>query len=147
VVRELRLAFQALERGKPGRTERQPKSAASRTANRSDSRGFCKGSIGCYRYPRYPQANHLIFRFCDSEQMCKVTWWSGRRSRPPQAAGNGKKGAAGTKDPISAGRQCQSSFGSGSGASREEAPEEMSSCRATRFLRFLVDRGEQSGTR
>jgi hypothetical protein len=29
-----------------------------------------------------------------------------------------------TKGPISAGRQCQSSFGSGSGASREEAPEE-----------------------
>jgi hypothetical protein len=29
-----------------------------------------------------------------------------------------------TKGPISAGRQCRGSFGSGSGASREEAPEE-----------------------
>jgi hypothetical protein len=29
-----------------------------------------------------------------------------------------------SKGPISAGRQCGSSFGNGSGASREEAPEE-----------------------
>src|SRR5215203_2327230 len=32
--------------------------------------------------------------------------------------------AAGPKVPISAGRQCRSSFGSGRGVSREEAPEE-----------------------
>ena len=34
------------------------------------------------------------------------------------------KGAASPKVPISAGRQCRRSFGNGSGASREEAPEE-----------------------
>ena len=42
------------------------------------------------------------------------------------------------KGPISAGRQCGSSFGSGSGASREEAPEESIFSSATRFLGFRV---------
>lgn len=39
-------------------------------------------------------------------------------------AGNGMRVRQVTKGPISAGRQCRGSFGSGSGASREEAPEE-----------------------
>jgi hypothetical protein len=38
-----------------------------------------------------------------------------------------------TKGPISAGRHCQGSFGSGSGASREEAPEESIFSSATRL--------------
>ena len=40
------------------------------------------------------------------------------------SAGNGRRVRQVTKGPISAGRQCGSSFGSGSGVSREEAPEE-----------------------
>jgi len=42
-----------------------------------------------------------------------------------------------TKGPISAGRHCQGSFGSGSGASREEAPEESVFSSATRLLGFF----------
>jgi hypothetical protein len=54
-----------------------------------------------------------------------------------------------TKGPISAGRHCQGSFGSGSGASREEAPEEEVASRATRFLEFfgisVSEAGRKSG--
>ena len=34
---------------------------------------FGKGSDGCARYPRYPQASYRIFRFRDSEEMCMVS--------------------------------------------------------------------------
>ena len=48
------------------------------------------------------------------------------------------KGAASPKVPISAGRQCRRSFGNGSGASREEAPEESVFLSATRFLGYQI---------
>jgi hypothetical protein len=49
------------------------------------------------------------------------------------------------KGPISAGRHCQGSFGSGSGASREEAPEESFFSSATRFLGFFGTSVSEAG--
>ena len=52
--------FRHFPRGRAGRTDRQPNG------------GIEKGSNGCSRYPRYPQASHLIFRFPDSGARCMV---------------------------------------------------------------------------
>ena len=78
--------------------------------------------------PDIPVIHRLIRENFASPTRGPSAWSLGDRdggSRPPRTAGNGKMGAAGTKDPISAGRQCRGSFGSGDGASREEAPEEL----------------------
>lgn len=58
--------------------------------------------------------------------------------------GNGWRARQVTKGPISAGRQCQA-LRSGSGASRDEAPEESSSL-ARRGFRWSSDRWKRSGT-
>ncbi len=65
-----------------------------------------------------------IFLLSRLESKEHGAWVIGTAVPASPRAGNGRRVRQVTKGPISAGRQCRGSFGSGRGASREEAPEE-----------------------
>ena len=140
LARQLAQAIQALGCGRRRGTERQPSEARLKAAR---------------RFRRLLPISPLSTGFSPHFSLSRLGGHVhgdlviGTAVPASPIAGNGRRARQVAKGPISAGRQCRSSFGSGSGASREEAPEESIFCRATRLRHFLgsvvSEAGRESG--
>jgi hypothetical protein len=129
-------AIQALGRGRERRTDRQLNGRVS------------KGSNCCSRYPRYPQACYRKFCFRDSEHMCMVTPVIGAEV-PVSPESRQRPDGRGRDRRTDLRRQEWEELSGSSRASREEAPEEVSSSSATRLPGFfgtlVSEAGRKSG--